>query len=187
MALSSATAAALLVELGDILPATVDPNEPMLRNVFPRPTTEVELEVVGLFTVDDPREPYWFDESTLAEAAIGGTEESPIAFATALFASEAYADVLTLGLPNRYRWRFFVDTEPAGCERARRASGRPAPARVELRDGRIRSELGASCTAPASSMSSSCSPPGESPPRGPCGWRRWAPSRSPRARSGWWR
>ena len=111
VALSSATAAALLVELGDILPATVDATDPMLRNVFPRPTTEVELEVVGLFTVDGPREAYWFDESTLAEAAIGGTEESPIAFATALFASEAYADVLTLGLPNRYRWRLFVDTE----------------------------------------------------------------------------
>ena len=83
----------------------------MLRNVFPRPTTEIELEVVGLFTVDDRRAPYWFDETTLADAAIGGTEESPIAFATALFAPEAYADVLTLGLPNRYRWRFFVDTE----------------------------------------------------------------------------
>ena len=48
---------------------------------------------------------------TLADAAIGGTEESPIAFATALFAPEAYADVLTLGLPSRYRWRFFVDTD----------------------------------------------------------------------------
>ena len=111
VALSSATAAELLVELGDILPAAVDPNDPMLRNVFPRPTTEIEFEVVGLFTVDDRHAPYWFDETTLADAAIGGTEESPIAFATAVFASEAYADVLALGLPNRYRWRLFVDTD----------------------------------------------------------------------------
>ena len=139
VALSSATAAALLVELGDVLPTAVDPSDPMLRNVFPRPTTEVELEVVGLFTVDDPREPYWFDESTLAEAAIGGTAESPIAFATALFAPAAYADVLTLGLPSRYRWRSM--STPTGWTRARSpAPGRPAPARVELRDGRYRFE-----------------------------------------------
>ncbi|MDF2734238.1 MAG: hypothetical protein K0S97_861 [Chloroflexota bacterium] len=111
VALSKATADALLVELGDILPAAVEQGDPMLRNVFPRPTTEIELEVVGLFTVDDRRAPYWFDETTLAEAAIGGTSESPIAFATALFAPEAYADVVPLGLPSRYRWRFQVDAD----------------------------------------------------------------------------
>ncbi len=111
VALSSATAADLLVELGDILPAVVDPGDPMLRNAFPRTPPEIEVEVVGLFTVDDPRAPYWFDESTLAEAAIGGTSEAPIAFATALFAPDAYADVYTLGLPSRYRWRFQVDAD----------------------------------------------------------------------------
>src|SRR5688572_1447241 len=97
VALSSATAAELLVGLGDILPAAVDPGDTMLRNVFPRPATEIELEVVGLFTVSDRRAPYWFDEMTLAEAAIGGTDESPIAFATGLLAPEAYADLFTLG------------------------------------------------------------------------------------------
>ena len=111
VALSSATAAELLVELGDILPAVVDPGDPMLRNAFPRTPPEIEVEVVGLFTVDDGRAPYWFDESTLAEAAIGGTSEAPIAFATALFAPDAYADVYTLGLPSRYRWRFQVDAD----------------------------------------------------------------------------
>jgi putative ABC transport system permease protein len=111
VALSSATAAELLVELGDILPAAADSGDPMLRNVFPRPETPIEIEVVGLFTVDDRRAPYWFDETTLAEAAIGGTDDAPIAFATALFTPEAYADVSTLGLPTRYRWRFQVDAD----------------------------------------------------------------------------
>ncbi len=111
VALSSATAAQLLVELGDILPAAADSGDPMLRNVFPRPATPIEIEVVGLFTVDDRRASYWFDETTLAEAAIGGTDDSPIAFATALLAPEAYADVFTLGLPTRYRWRFQVDAD----------------------------------------------------------------------------
>ncbi len=126
VALSSAAAAQLLVELGDILPAEVDPGDPMLRTLFPRPTTAVEMEVVGLFEVDDRRAPYWFDETTLAEAAIGGTDDSPIAFATALIAPEAYADVFTLGLPTRYRWRLQVDAE-------RLDAGEVTPLRDDLR------------------------------------------------------
>ena len=36
---------------------------------------------------------------------------TPIAFATAVFAPEAYADVLALDLPLRYQWRSFVDPD----------------------------------------------------------------------------
>ena len=111
VAISAATAAEILVEVGDTLPVAVDPGDPMLRNVFPRPTDPFELRVVGLFRVDDPGAPYWFDESLLARAAVAGTADAPIAFATGLFAPEAYPDLLTLGLPLRYRWRFQVDAQ----------------------------------------------------------------------------
>ncbi len=111
VAISAATAAETLVEVGDTLPVAVDPGDPMLRNVFPRPTDPYELEVVGLFQVDDPDAPYWFDESVLARAAVAGTVDAPIAFATGLFAPEAYPDLLTMGLPLRYRWRFGVDAQ----------------------------------------------------------------------------
>lgn len=111
IALSDATAAATLIEVGDLLEANADPNDPLLRNVFPRPTTAVEIEVVGLFAVRDPAARFWYDDRGLGEIAIGGSDDDPIAFATGLFAPDAYADLLALGLPNRYRWREFVDVE----------------------------------------------------------------------------
>ena len=82
----------------------------MLRDVFPRPTTAVELTLVGRFTVRDRADPFWFDDGGLDAAAIGGSADDPIAFTTGLFAPEAYGDLLDLGLPANYRWREFVDT-----------------------------------------------------------------------------
>jgi putative ABC transport system permease protein len=107
--LSEAALATTGVSLGDRLAVNVDPNDPLLRNLFPRPSTAVELLVVGKFVVRDVLAPYWYDDRGLADAAIGGTDDAPIAFATALFAPDAYVDTLALGLPMRYRWRFFVD------------------------------------------------------------------------------
>jgi putative ABC transport system permease protein len=109
IAMSIETAEELLVEVDDVLSTTPDPSDPMLRLLFPRPTARVDLHVVGLFTVDEPADPAWFDDVAYARAAIGGTDEVPIAFATALFTPEAYGDVVALGLPGRYQWRFHVD------------------------------------------------------------------------------
>ncbi|MEX1170178.1 MAG: FtsX-like permease family protein [Chloroflexota bacterium] len=111
VALSDATADAIGVEVGDTLAANVDPNDPLLRNIFPRPTTAVEVDVVGRFSVRDPAAPHWYDDRGLGETVIGGTDDSPIAFATGVFAPDAYVDVLALGLPLRYRWRLFVDID----------------------------------------------------------------------------
>ncbi len=109
IALSSAAAAELLVDVEDNLSATVDPSDPMIRRLFPRPTATIELAVVGLFTVTDPDDPAWLDDPAFARAAVGGTEDAPVAFANALIAPEAYVDVADLGLPSRYRWRYQVD------------------------------------------------------------------------------
>ena len=109
IALSSDTAATVQVELGDVLAASVDPSDPMIRTFFPQPSADVELEVVGLFDVTDPADPAWFDDPAYDQAAIGGTAEAPIAFATALFAPAAYDAVMALGLPARYEWRYRVD------------------------------------------------------------------------------
>jgi putative ABC transport system permease protein len=111
IALSADTARTVLVEVGDVLPASLDPNDPMVRTFFPRPTADVEFEVVGLFDVTDPHDPAWFDDPAYDQAAIGGTLEMPIAFATALFAPSAYEAVSDLGLPGRYEWRHFIDIE----------------------------------------------------------------------------
>lgn len=109
--MSTATAETIHVAVGDVLPAGIDPSDPMLRRVFPRPTTPVEIEVVGLLRVVDPTAAYWFDDRRMAQAAIGGTEDDPIAFALALFAPEAYEDLRGLEVPAAYRWRFHVQAD----------------------------------------------------------------------------
>ncbi len=109
IALSTETAQQLVLAVGDVLPATLDTGDPMIRTLFPRPTARVEFHLVGLFTVDDPEDAAWFDDIPYARAAIGGTDDAPIAFATALFAPEAYPDITELNLPGRYRWRYHVD------------------------------------------------------------------------------
>jgi putative ABC transport system permease protein len=111
IAISDATAEATQLAVGNRVAANVDPNDPLLRNLFPRPSTAVEIDVVGRFSVRDPVASYWYDDRGLDEAAIGGTDDAPIAFATAVFAPDAYVDVLGLGLPLRYRWRLFVDVD----------------------------------------------------------------------------
>jgi putative ABC transport system permease protein len=117
IALSADTARAVLVEVGDVLPASLDPNDPMVRPFFPRPSADVEFEVVGLFDVADPLDPAWFDDPAYDQAAIGGTLEVPIAFATALIAPSAYEAVFDLGLPSRYEWRHVIDVERLDADR----------------------------------------------------------------------
>jgi putative ABC transport system permease protein len=109
VAISSETARATSLRVGDVLPAILDSSDPLIRLVFPRPTGTVELHVVGRFSVLDPADPAWFDDLTYARPGIGGSEEAPIAFTSALFAPAAYGDVEGLGLPTRNRWRYHVD------------------------------------------------------------------------------
>ncbi len=109
-ALSEAAAGLIGMAVGDTWTANVDPGDPVLATVFPRPTTAVDLTLVGRFTVRDGGDPFWFDDRGLASAAIGGSADDPIAYTTGLFAPEAYGDLMDLGLPASYRWREFVDT-----------------------------------------------------------------------------
>lgn len=111
IAISDATAEAIQVAVGDTLATNVDPSDPLLRNLFPRPSIAVEVSVVGRFAVSDVTDPYWYDDRVLAEIATGGTDDAPIAFATAVFAPDAYVQVLALGLPLRYQWRYFVEPD----------------------------------------------------------------------------
>jgi putative ABC transport system permease protein len=89
VALSDASAASIGAAVGDTLDANVD----------------------GTFSVRDPAAPAWLGDSSLGEVTMAGTDEHPIAYATAVFAPAAYADLLRLELPSRYRWTMFVDVE----------------------------------------------------------------------------
>ncbi len=109
VALSDASAASIGAAVGDTLAANVDGTDPMLRSVFPKPVAPIRIAVVGTFSVRDPAAPAWFGDTSLADATMAGTDEHPIAYATAVFAPAAYPDLLRLELPSRYRWTMFVD------------------------------------------------------------------------------
>ena len=109
IAVSRPNAAETHVAVGDVLTARLDPNDPLIRPLFPRPVVVIELAVVGIFDVIDPKAPAWFDDPAYDRPAIGGSDDSPIAFTTALVAPEAYGAIQDLGLPTRYRWRMQVD------------------------------------------------------------------------------
>ena len=108
-ALSTEAASLIGMAIGDTWRANVDPSDPVLANVFPRPVTEVEVTLVGTFAIDDPTDPIWFDDHALEAAAIGGSADDPIAYVTGLFGPDAYADLTDLGIPAAFRWREFVD------------------------------------------------------------------------------
>ncbi len=105
VAISEATAAETLMAVGDRLAATVDDDDPLVRRMFPRPVSLVEVEVVGIFAVRDPSAEYWFDDPSLIRVSVGGTDDNPLAFATALVAADAYPDLVSLAVPLRYVWR----------------------------------------------------------------------------------
>ena len=106
--LSDATASTIGVHVGDRLPAALDQGDPLLADRS-TPNAAAALDVVGLFTVRDPAAPDWFNQRNLEDAAIGGSDDAPIALATAVFAPSAYRDLLAFEVPMRYRWNLFVD------------------------------------------------------------------------------
>ncbi len=133
VALSTATAEAILVGIGDVLRARVDASDPMLRRIWPRPVTEIDFEVVGLYRVDELEDPFWFGESRMARIAVTGTEEFPLALASAMFAPGAYPDFRELGLPMSYRWRYFVATDRIDDVYSRNAHAGPTAPGIDLR------------------------------------------------------
>ena len=109
IAMSDEAAAETHIGLGDTLQLTVDPGDPIMRNLFPRPTGKAEATVVGTYRVPDPADPFWYDDPAPIRAAVGGTVDNPIAYVAGVIAPDAYADVFALDLPTAYRWRFYVD------------------------------------------------------------------------------
>jgi len=94
LAVDAAEATGMVV--GETYQANADPSDPTLRTLFPLPTDAVDLTVVGLFRPIVSADPFWFDETRLTEATIGGTEDNPLAYVVGSFAPEAYVDLQTL-------------------------------------------------------------------------------------------
>jgi putative ABC transport system permease protein len=109
-ALSSATAAEIGVGVGDRIPVTIDGSDQIVRGLgFQLGPTAVE--VVGLFEPVDSQAAYWAGDTELLKATIRGTDDRPVAYATAYVAGDAYPALAASGLPFHFAWRFQVDPE----------------------------------------------------------------------------
>lgn len=117
VAVSQGIATETKLRVGDTYEAVIDPSDPLLSFVFPRPTTRIAITVVGIFAIPHPDEAYWFDDTRLAGIRLGGTFEFPIAYASALVAPEAYPDLVAFELPVSARWRFEVDPSTLDASR----------------------------------------------------------------------
>ena len=82
--------------------------DPLIRRTFQR-APEARFEVVGIYTVTDPNAEAWYGDRALQLVNIGGTQDSPIAFATGLVAPDTLDGLVTSQLPMRYQWRYLVD------------------------------------------------------------------------------
>ena len=110
VAVSEASASLLGVEVGDMLEGAVDATDPLIGRPIGQPL-RATFEFVGVFRVPDPGAAAWYGDARLIEPGLRGSVDNPIAFATALIAPDAFADVVASDLPFRYEWRYFVDPE----------------------------------------------------------------------------
>jgi putative ABC transport system permease protein len=108
IALSERTAAAIGVEVGDVLAGSVDEEDPLVPGALNYPL-EAQLEVTGIFAIDDPGSEAWFSDNSLNEISLRGNVDNPLAFATGLIAPDAFADVAAMSMPAQYEWRYFMD------------------------------------------------------------------------------
>ena len=150
VALSKRTAETILVDVGDVLQGSIDETDPLVPGTLNYPLA-AQLEVVGIFDVDDPDAELWYSDNTLNEISLRGTVDTPLAFATGLIAPEAFADVAGMSLPVEYEWRYFFDGSrlDAGqldsllpdlrraATQFSRTTGAAGPERVSFRSGLI--------------------------------------------------
>jgi len=110
VAMSQATAGEIGLAVGDELAGRLDETDALVSGTVARPLP-VRFEVVGIFAIDDPLADFWYSDNALNEASQRGTDDNPVAFATALVAPDAVADLVPTGLALRYAWRYHVDPD----------------------------------------------------------------------------
>lgn len=108
IALSVAEATEIRFGLGDRIRVIIDGSDPLVRGLG-YTLAPTEVQVVGLFEALDPGADDWVGDTDLLEVAQRGTDDDPIAYATAFVAAEAYPSLAASGLPFHYDWRFRVD------------------------------------------------------------------------------
>ncbi len=124
-ALSTAEATELGVRVGDRLAVALDPGDPFVRNI-PYQIASTEFQVVGLYEPLDPNAEYWDGDASLLQVSLAGTDDHPIAYATAYIPAEMYPSLYSSRLPFHYEWGFRIDPQ-------RLDAGQVAQLQVDLR------------------------------------------------------
>ena len=108
VALSTAIADTLGVGLGDRLELIPD-TEDVLVGQFSSPA-RAAADVVGLYTVDEPDEEFWMNDTSLElPTVVLVSPNLRLLYGTALLSADAYPALMSKGLPARYAWRYFID------------------------------------------------------------------------------
>jgi putative ABC transport system permease protein len=109
VAVSEATASRMDVGLGDTVPLEPDAHDPLAI----RSPTPAAAEIVGIFQVPDPADPFWFGDTSLATPGIRSySPELTFVDATLLLSPEAYPRLLEStpdAFPFQATWRLDVD------------------------------------------------------------------------------
>ena len=114
--LARASAEAIGVSVGDIVPLAPDPTDTLVgAGGGGGGGLVLAAEVVGIFDVPDATDPYWMgDTGLILPSYRGPTLLARLVDVTAALAPDAYPDLLAetgAGLPARYTWRYRVDPE----------------------------------------------------------------------------
>jgi putative ABC transport system permease protein len=110
VALSSSTAGALQVSLGDVLVLAPDRTDRMIGASGVDSTARLAILVAGIFDVPAPDDPFWFSDQSLAIPQLRAVSPTVIiSDTTVLLAPAEYlplaTDLENLQLSMRYRWR----------------------------------------------------------------------------------
>jgi putative ABC transport system permease protein len=110
VALSSDAVATLGHGLGETLFLTPDPRDPLSASPYRKAAA---MEIVGVFDVDEPTDPFWYEDRSLEKAMSRSLGGDALAIDTvALLAPQAYEPALSLFGPDRLlfrtTWRLFV-------------------------------------------------------------------------------
>jgi putative ABC transport system permease protein len=111
VAISQATAQALDVKLGDRIPLEGDSSDRLTspRNgAFP---PNIAVDIVGIVSLPNPDDDYWYGIPAIDPPSIQDDGNSTRVYATAIFAPNAYADVLKDTAPAylNYSYRYIVN------------------------------------------------------------------------------
>jgi putative ABC transport system permease protein len=108
VAISQTTADESGLAVGQVFEAAIDSSDPLLPRALVRPLV-ARIEVVGIFSIDDPRADLWYADPHLQHVAADFNADTPVLYATALVSPESLPFLVTSNLTFRYQWHHFID------------------------------------------------------------------------------